>query len=168
MSWTYTPGNVGTVDRDWIRLQIGDIDTNDQLLSNEEIDGVLTREVRRDLAAVRCCEEIAAKFSRFGSQEVARAYTQLADRLMAYLQVTQGAWSYSGNPASSARDMVRFLIADIDPQSQQLNNAEIDAILAVEPRPHFAASRCARTLSINYSLRRRAEKAQYYGALALS
>lgn len=263
MAWSYTPGNVGTVDRDWVRLQIGDTDTNDQLLSNEEIDGVLTREVRRDRAAVRCAEEIAAKFSRFGSQEVSRAYSQLANRLAEYLQISSGTWSYSGdpnssdldkirfligdtdpqsqrlnnaeitealqdeprvefaaanccesiaakirprgegdarradiatidrlkeladrlrmrgrvatgtwsysgNPASSARDMVRFLIGDIELGDQQVNNAEIDAILAVEARPHFAAARCARTLSINYALHRKAEKAQYYGTLAAS
>ncbi len=261
MSWTYTPGNVGTVDRDWIRLQVGDTDTSDQLLSNEELDGILTREARRDLAAVRAAEEIAAKFSRFGSQEVSRAYATLADRLNAYLQISSGTWSYSGNPntttrdkvrffigdtdpgrqwlnnaeidealvvepriefaaaicveamvgkmkprgagdttrgdiamidrlmqlaeklrmrgrvatgtwtysgnpASSPRNMVRFLIGDIEQGDQQINDAEIDAILAVEGRPHFAAATCARTLSINYALHRKAEKAQYYGALA--
>lgn len=261
MAWTYNPANVGTNDKDWIRLQIGDIDTTDQLLSDEEINGVLAREVRRDLAAVRCAEEIAAKFSRFGSQEVSRAYATLADRLASYLQISHGTWSYSGDPnssnrdkvrfligdtdpgrqwlnnaeidealqdepriefaaancveaiiaklkprgtgdvsrgdiammdrlrdlaerlrmrgrvatgtwsysgdpASSARDMVRFLVGDIEQGDQQVNNAEIDAILAVEPRPHFAAARIARTLSINYALHRKAEKAQYYGALA--
>lgn len=168
MSWSYNPANVGSSDKDWVRLQIGDTDTNDQLLSDEEINGVLAREVRRDIAAVSCAEEIAARFARFGSQEVSRSYSTLADRLRMRSRVATGTWSYSGNPASSPRDMVRFLIADIDQGDQQLSNAEIDAILAVEPRPHFAAATCARTLSINYALHRRAEKAQYYGALAAS
>lgn len=39
-------------------------------------------------------------------------------------------WSYSGNPASSTRDKVRFLIGDTDTTDQQFSNEEIDAILA--------------------------------------
>lgn len=41
-------------------------------------------------------------------------------------------WSYSGNPASSALDAVRFLLLDTDIQSQLLSNEEINYLLSVE------------------------------------
>lgn len=39
-------------------------------------------------------------------------------------------WSYSGNPAASTLDKVRFLIGDTDTTDQQFSNEEINAILA--------------------------------------
>lgn len=40
MTWSYNP--ILSTDRDQVRFLIGDTDTNDQLLQNEEIDFVLT------------------------------------------------------------------------------------------------------------------------------
>lgn len=40
------------------------------------------------------------------------------------------AWTYSGNPATSRRDEVRFLIGDTDPQDPLLQDEEIDYLLA--------------------------------------
>lgn len=39
------------------------------------------------------------------------------------------AWTYSGNPASSARDEVRFILGDIDTNAQELTDEEIDYML---------------------------------------
>lgn len=39
-------------------------------------------------------------------------------------------WNYSGNPASSNLDAVRFLIGDVDTTDQQLANEEINYLLA--------------------------------------
>lgn len=39
-------------------------------------------------------------------------------------------WSYSGNPAASTLDKVRFLIGDTDSVDPQFSNEEINAILA--------------------------------------
>jgi len=38
-------------------------------------------------------------------------------------------WSYSGNPADSDRDAVRFYIGDIDPNLQLLQDEDIDFLL---------------------------------------
>lgn len=38
-------------------------------------------------------------------------------------------WSYSGNPATSHRDAVRFYIGDIDPSLQLLQDEDIDFLL---------------------------------------
>ena len=39
-------------------------------------------------------------------------------------------WSYSGNPASSEKDAVRFLIGDTDTTDQLLSDAEINYVIA--------------------------------------
>lgn len=62
MTWTYN-SDVST-DRDKIRLLIGDTDTTDQLLSDEEIDFVSTQQPNNYYAAAQCCETIAGKFAR--------------------------------------------------------------------------------------------------------
>ena len=38
-------------------------------------------------------------------------------------------WSYSGDPSSSDRDALRFLIGDTDTSDQQLVNEELDYLL---------------------------------------
>lgn len=45
-----------------------------------------------------------------------------------------GSWSYSGNPAASDRDEVRFLVGDTDPDSKLLSNEEIDFLLVQYPK----------------------------------
>ena len=62
ITWTYN-ASVST-DRDKIRLLIGDTDTTDQLLSDEEIDFVITQQPNVYYAAAQCCETVAGKFSR--------------------------------------------------------------------------------------------------------
>lgn len=39
-------------------------------------------------------------------------------------------WSYSGNPASSDRDQVRYLVGDTDPAVRMLSDAEVDFEIA--------------------------------------
>jgi len=51
--------------------------------------------------------------------------------------------SYSGNPASSTKDLVRFLIGDTDSASEFLTDAEINAVVAIQPNPVWAAASCA-------------------------
>lgn len=41
-------------------------------------------------------------------------------------------WSYSGDPASSDRDAVRFLVGDVDTTVQLLTDEEIDFLLATQ------------------------------------
>ena len=48
-------------------------------------------------------------------------------------------WTYSGNPATSTRDEVRFLIQDTDTNDQQLQNEEIDYLIAAYGDPYGAA-----------------------------
>jgi len=61
-------------------------------------------------------------------------------------------WTYSGDPASSDRDRVRFEIGDTDTTDQQLTDAEIDAALALYASSVTAAAiYCANALVAKFS-----------------
>lgn len=49
------------------------------------------------------------------------------------------AWTYSGNPSSSPRDHVRFLIGDTVEQAPLMTDEEIDFLLSNNPAPAHAA-----------------------------
>lgn len=65
------------------------------------------------------------------------------------------AWTYSGDPAASDLDMVRFLIGDTDTADQQLFDAEINALLASNS-VIGAAVQCCQTIAAKYA--RKADK----------
>jgi hypothetical protein len=74
-------------------------------------------------------------------------------------------WSYSGDPSLSSRDKVRFLIGDTDDTDEQLQDEEIDAMLADNSsEPYAAAIACAYVLAAKYS--RRADRS--VGDLSIS
>ena len=85
MAWSYDTGFA--TDKDKIRFLIGDTDTNDQLLSNEEITAQLVLEPRLYYAAATCANAIEARYSRFGDADVAYAFRQLARRLRERAQI---------------------------------------------------------------------------------
>lgn len=62
MSWTYDDSL--PTDRDWVRFRTGATNTNDQQISNEEIDAVLAVKADKDLAALAVARAILAKLSR--------------------------------------------------------------------------------------------------------
>lgn len=63
MTWTY--GNSpNTNNTDAVRFLAGDVDTADQLVTNEEITYVLAQAPNNYLAAALVCDAIAAKYSR--------------------------------------------------------------------------------------------------------
>lgn len=49
--------------------------------------------------------------------------------------------SYSGDPSTTTRDAVRFLIHDTDTANEMVRDAEIEWVLSKEPEPHLAAAR---------------------------
>lgn len=92
MTWSYS-GDPSSSDKDAIRFLIGDTDTDDQLVNDEEITYLLTVEGNTLLAAARAAESIAAKFSRLADRKIgdysesynqkSEAYLKLASRLSA-------------------------------------------------------------------------------------
>jgi hypothetical protein len=96
MTWTYS-GNPAASNRDAVRFLIGDTDSGDQLVSDEEIAFLLAEENTVRTASARACEAIAARFGRsadnsrsVGDLSLSESYSQrsasylsLADRLAA-------------------------------------------------------------------------------------
>lgn len=80
MAWTYSPTDLG-LHRNWIRLRIGDTDTNDQQISDEEIDAHLAVEPRKEFAAGNVAESIAADYARVGAAKEASVYMELAEAI---------------------------------------------------------------------------------------
>lgn len=68
MAWTYD-GDPSANDRDTIRFLIGDTNTNDQLVTDEEIAWALTQGTTYNAAAI-CANAISAAFSRLADKAV--------------------------------------------------------------------------------------------------
>ncbi len=60
-------------------------------------------------------------------------------------------WSYTGDPTSSNRDQVRFLIQDTDSEDQLLQDGEVDFLLLEHPAPQRAAVRACEILMIKFA-----------------
>jgi len=105
MAWTYS-GDPTASNKDAVRFEIGDTDTNDQLLTDEEIVYALSVESRIYGAAARCCEALARKFARqadftLGPQHVAasqrsEAFARLGRDLKS--RIASSAPPYMGGP----------------------------------------------------------------------
>lgn len=64
MSWTYE-GNIQSSDLDWVRFTIGDTQVDNQLVSNEEIQGMLSiKEGNKSKAAIACMEYILVRLAQ--------------------------------------------------------------------------------------------------------
>lgn len=61
------------------------------------------------------------------------------------------AWSYSGDPSSSAKDKVRFLIGDTLSIDPLLQDEEILSVILDEPNPTLAAAISARAIAAKFS-----------------
>lgn len=62
-----------------------------------------------------------------------------------------GTWSYTGNPADSQKDRVRFLCGDIDDTDAQVSDEEIAAALAYEGSALGAAASVCEHLASRYA-----------------
>jgi hypothetical protein len=90
MTWTYS-GDPDSTALDAIRFLIGDTDTNDQLLSNEEISwvnseasGSSTATTALYDAAMRCCLTIASKLAREADKQIGDLSVSMSQRAKAY------------------------------------------------------------------------------------
>ena len=90
MTWTYG-GDPSSNARDAIRFLVGDTDTNDQLINDEEIAWVNNQVTGSDTAttglydaAYRCCLTIASKFSRLADQSVGDLKVSMSQKAKAY------------------------------------------------------------------------------------
>lgn len=71
--------------------------------------------------------------------------------------------TYSGDPASSSKDAVRFLIQDTA-APWLLQDEEIEYVLTLYPSPQVAAAQCARAIAMNFA---RLAKSKKVGDLSI-
>lgn len=64
MSFTYNAADLDTSDLYQVRFKIGDTDSSDALLQDEEINYLLAEYVSVKKASIQCCLNLAAKFAR--------------------------------------------------------------------------------------------------------
>ena len=60
-------------------------------------------------------------------------------------------WTYSGDPAGSDRDKVRFLVFDTDTNEQLLNDEEIAWVLTQATNIFMAAASCAEAIAAKFA-----------------
>ena len=84
MTWSYNPADLSTNEVDQIRVEIGDTDTNRQLLQNEEIAWAISQERNLWAAAARCCEMISRLQLSKADVRIGRAmqvaYTKMSEQ----------------------------------------------------------------------------------------
>jgi len=86
MSWTYG-GDPENSDRDAVRLQIGDTDTNDQQLTDSEVAYYLSENGSVIGAAFGAVSAIIAKYARLVDEAVGDLKVSYSQRLAAYKEL---------------------------------------------------------------------------------
>jgi hypothetical protein len=102
MAWTYG-GDPSANARDAIRFLIGDTDTTDQLLSDEEIawvnseaSGTSTGTTALYDAAYRCCLTVASKLAREADKQIGDLSVSMSQRAKAYREQAASLKALSG------------------------------------------------------------------------
>ena len=87
MTWSYDNTVLSTSNKDAVRLIIGDTDTADQLLADEEIDYYLTKHGVVLRAASESARAVAAKFARLMSRSIGGLQADFAAKYRQYLEL---------------------------------------------------------------------------------
>lgn len=120
MAWTYS-NDPSSSPKDAVRFLVGDIDTDDQLIGDEEINYIVEEFDDVYTAAGSVAETLAAKFARevthsgdglsYSGNQLYQHYTDLAERLrrLAARRRRSGAGPYVGGISHREREL-----ADMD------------------------------------------------------
>lgn len=89
MSWTFT-NDPENVPRDALRSAIGDTNTNDQQLTDEQLAYLLGRHDDNIIeAAIEACAQLAAKYARDAAEAVGDLQQQLFQKSQNYLSLAR-------------------------------------------------------------------------------
>ena len=88
MTWTYS-GDPSGSSRDAVRFLVGDTDTNDQQITDEEIAWALTQRSNTYLAAALIAERIAAQYARKVDKSVDSLSISFSQRQEHYLALAR-------------------------------------------------------------------------------
>ena len=132
MTWTYDPTDLST-DLAQVRLLIGDTDTNDQLLSDEEINYFLSVTTTVTGAAILAAQAIQANFSRLADTTVETVnvrYSQKADgyaKLVDDLKRQENATSFATPSVMGVSiDAMNVVRADADIVPKEFEMGQFD------------------------------------------
>ena len=122
MAWTYG-GDPSNSTREAVRFWCGDTDTNDQLLTDAEVDYILTLESKVIQAAATACEMIASEFARqadtkngalsVSASQRAKAYERRASLLRS--KVNREVEVFAGGLTISGKDSLEESTTDVQP-----------------------------------------------------
>lgn len=82
MTWTYSMALTG--NNDIVRYLVGDVDTTDQLVQDEEIAFAVSQNPNVRLAAAEIADRIALKFARGVTTRVGETQVNYSDRAKPY------------------------------------------------------------------------------------
>lgn len=85
MTWTYLPDF--TKQRDRVRFEVGDTDSTDPLLQDEEIAYAASQEPDDLGAAARCCESLSKRFARLADMAEGTFNIKLSQRSKAFVDM---------------------------------------------------------------------------------
>src|SRR3990172_6674772 len=108
MTWTYSSTDLST-DLAKVRSLTGDTDTNDQQLTDEEIDFYLDNAGNLYYAAANASEALAGKYQRRVDKSVGRASLAASQRAKGYraqAAVYSGITPYVGGISESDKDAI--------------------------------------------------------------
>ena len=84
MTWSYNAPLLATSPKDVVRLLIGDTNTANQLLQDEEIAYILTRRPNTYGAAAECCRSLATRFATEATTKAGNTEIMYSDISKAY------------------------------------------------------------------------------------
>ena len=85
MAWSYDPGLL--TDKDKVRFYVGDVDTTDQLRSDEEIEAIVAIEGTILEASAATCESLAAQYAREVTKTTGRFRREASDKSKRYSEL---------------------------------------------------------------------------------
>lgn len=140
MTWTYELSTIATTPKDMIRLQIGDTDSTNPLLQDEEISFYLTTRANIYGAAAECCRSLAAKFSsqvtaaaggqKTAYSDIAKAYAARAVSFDVKAAMAGSAMPYAGGISVSDKQNNQ---QDTDRTSPQFSIGMDDNFMPISP-----------------------------------
>ena len=89
MTWSYN-GDPANSDLDAVRREIGDTDTNNQLLSNEEVNFALDQEGDNvSAASARCCEWLMREYAKQADKTLGQLSIMLSQKSKRYEELAK-------------------------------------------------------------------------------
>lgn len=88
MTWTYGGDPSGNA-RDRVRFLVGDTDSTDQLLSDEEIAWLLSESPNHYIASANACDQIAAQFTRQISRRSQDENPETIDKMRSFQRLAR-------------------------------------------------------------------------------